>query len=417
VRKRCAECGAEYEPYRLVCLECMEVLEDNAYLRFVVWTTVLAAGLQLGLRYFGVTSGRFIAEVFMTEVFLLVVACPVWKALQKIREPGRPVLAEMASVLGDRWMRAGLLVVIALFLYRLPAIAASFAELLESPQALWASGPYAAFARVRILVVMSIGSLVFIGAVIHQGWRFFDFRIENNCLLREYSRVMDSNPSVVVRHDAERDPNPAGEDDLLIEEFSEFMEKEVGPIDWVFHEVISDQVHIDVHHIPPTDERMVHVLFTTGMSQKPMNAPPEAVDCSHAELVVFLPPWWPIGETEFDDENNYWPIRNLKAIARLPHTYDSWVWFGHSIPNGDPPGPFADNTEFCCTMLSYPVLLGDDVGPCQLSDGRKVHLFCLVPLHEGEMQFKLKHGAEKLLLKLYEEHVPEIIDPERPSVV
>mgnify|MGYP000664765674 CR=1 FL=1 len=34
----------------------------------------------------------------------------------------------------------------------------------------------------------------------------------------------------------------------------------------VFHELMSDIVHIDVHIVPPDENRPFYLLFTTGMS-------------------------------------------------------------------------------------------------------------------------------------------------------
>src|SRR5262249_21371060 len=41
----------------------------------------------------------------------------------------------------------------------------------------------------------------------------------------------------------------------------------------VFHEVVSDQVQIDVNLFAPTERRPAHTLVTTGMSDLPMTVP------------------------------------------------------------------------------------------------------------------------------------------------
>lgn len=58
-----------------------------------------------------------------------------------------------------------------------------------------------------------------------------------------------------------------------LEEISDHIEKYVGKIDMVFHEIVSDQVHIDVHWVKPTEERPFHTLITSGMSDKEMTTP------------------------------------------------------------------------------------------------------------------------------------------------
>ncbi|MDO7875591.1 hypothetical protein Q5H93_12680 [Hymenobacter sp. ASUV-10] len=44
----------------------------------------------------------------------------------------------------------------------------------------------------------------------------------------------------------------AGGDDENIAAISDHIERHVGPISGVFHELLSDQVHIDVHIVAPS---------------------------------------------------------------------------------------------------------------------------------------------------------------------
>ncbi len=60
-------------------------------------------------------------------------------------------------------------------------------------------------------------------------------------------------------------------DEERLEEISEHIEKHIGPIDMVWHEIVSHLVHIDVHHIRPSDTFDFHVLVTSGMRDQTMN--------------------------------------------------------------------------------------------------------------------------------------------------
>ena len=111
-------------------------------------------------------------------------------------------------------------------------------------------------------------------------------------------------------------------DEKTLEEISEHIEKHVGPIQMVWHEIISDLVHIDLHYISPSENRDFHVFVTSGMSDKPMNTPEGAENCKYAELLVSLPSYWPVAEESIKDEENYWPLRMVKRLARMPHEYD-----------------------------------------------------------------------------------------------
>ena len=94
-----------------------------------------------------------------------------------------------------------------------------------------------------------------------------------------------------------------------IEEISDHIEKHIGKIHQVFHELVSDQVHIDVYWVKPTPKRPFHTLVTSGMSDKPMNTPDGVDDCDFAELSICLPEDWKVSQEDFKDEKNYWPVR------------------------------------------------------------------------------------------------------------
>ena len=69
----------------------------------------------------------------------------------------------------------------------------------------------------------------------------------------------------IFRHGArEREFQLAIGDEDSIERISAHIEEHIGPVAGVFHELISDLVHIDVHMVAPTDERPYHTLFTSG---------------------------------------------------------------------------------------------------------------------------------------------------------
>lgn len=222
----------------------------------------------------------------------------------------------------------------------------------------------------------------------------------------------------VYRHEqrAAEEELAAG-DVQLIEEISAHVEAHIGKIDVVFHEILSPYVHIDVHHVPPTPERPWHVLVTSGMSARAMTTPAELPqDCRRAELFISLPADWKISQEAFEDERNYWPIRTLKMLARLPHEYQTWLGAGHTVPNGDPPAPYAESTKLSGMMLLPPTTLPEDLHRLERSNGDVVRFWALLPLYTEEMDLKLKQGSDALLVKLDDAGVNDIIDPSRPNV-
>jgi len=221
----------------------------------------------------------------------------------------------------------------------------------------------------------------------------------------------------IYRHeDKDREFELAMGDSENIERISDHIERHIGPIDNIFHELISDLVHIDVHVVAPTETRPFYTLVTSGMSDKPMNAPKGLEDLRFAELMICLPPDWPMSQEAWKQhEDAYWPIYSLKFLARFPHEYQTWLWATHTVPNGDPPAPFAKNTELCCAMLMPPLTGGDQFNELRIDDHKTIHFFGIIPITRDEMEFKLKHGAEALIDGFERNQVSEILDPGRPS--
>jgi predicted Zn finger-like uncharacterized protein len=221
-----------------------------------------------------------------------------------------------------------------------------------------------------------------------------------------------------IRHEARtRDFEFAVGDSEAIEAISKHIEKYIGPVEGVWHELVSDLVHIDVHRVAPSDERPFHTLITSGMSDRPMTVPEEAEGSSgFAELMLCLPPDWKVSESAFKDERWYWPIRWLKMLARLPHEYETWLGFGHTVPNGDPPVPFAPNTKLCCCLIVPPITTPEEFGLLRVSEEKAIEFFAVLPLYKEEVDFKLRHGAEPLLNRFQEFEISEILDIKRPNV-
>ena len=219
----------------------------------------------------------------------------------------------------------------------------------------------------------------------------------------------------ILRHQSrERDFEPPIGDESAIEEITAHIEQHLGPVDMVWHELISDLVHVDIHQVPPTDDRPFWTLVTTGMSDRPMTVPEGAEDYTYAEVMLCLPPDWKMSQQDFEDENNYWPIRLLKVLARLPHEYETWLGPGHTIPNGgEEDVPYADNTKFTCALILPPLALAPPEFAQLELDDRTINFYGVWPLYPSEVDFKLNKGLDGLLDKLERNAVTELIDVNR----
>ena len=189
----------------------------------------------------------------------------------------------------------------------------------------------------------------------------------------------------------------------------------------VFHEIISDLVHIDVHIMRPTPEENFYVIYTTGMSDLPMNVPadmPNAQDYAHAELVMFLPASWdPDNALEVTDgipSKDFWAISGIKFFARFPHDFNTWLGSGHTVPNGPDYEPIIENSEMGGIVL---LELGEKESPVIANDGTKITLLMVVPISQAETEYKLEYGMDALMEKFDEHNVPHILDIYRKSVM
>lgn len=253
---------------------------------------------------------------------------------------------------------------------------------------------------------------------------FYDFD-ENDFEEREApeSSYTSKGGSAVYNYEASDEGFvPADTACVYMDEICEHFEKYFGKSESVFHEILSEYVHIDVHWIKPTPEKPYHLLYTTGMSDKPMYLPKEwskeeKKAFSHAELMVFLPEDWKISDEDFKEDENYWPVYFLKMLARFPHQYKTFLAFGHTIPNGPDAEPIA-NTNFGC-MLVLPAMISapEDFHRLTTKDGTEINFYALIPIYKEEMEYKLEEGTDALLDHFDDEVMTEVIDINRPCMV
>ena len=192
-------------------------------------------------------------------------------------------------------------------------------------------------------------------------------------------------------------------EDHIIKYFGEFQE--------VFHELLSPDIHADIAIIPPDEKRNFYTLITMGMGAYKMNIPDGLKEfrLERAELIVTLPSDWEIKNNE---ENWYWPIRWLKILARLPIQEDTWLGWGHTIPNGE---PFAEDTGLSGILLLNPYSEDEKAGSFELPNGETVNFYQMFPLYDEEMDFKRENSAEELL-NLFGNDFEHVVDINRKNI-
>ncbi len=191
------------------------------------------------------------------------------------------------------------------------------------------------------------------------------------------------------------------------------IERRVGKIAFVFHELESDALHIDVHYVPASRRRPFDLLVTSGMSELPMRTPEAAFCWRYAELVALLHPGWLLSS-----ERHCWPVRMLTDLARYPHRNKTWLGCGHSIGDAeDPPRPYAPGTRLTAALLRHSPMLPARFSTMRGPSERKISFLTVIPLYGEELRVKLHEGTETLLALFAECGISDIIDPHRPSAV
>jgi hypothetical protein len=214
----------------------------------------------------------------------------------------------------------------------------------------------------------------------------------------------------IRRHrEAARSAAPAHGYPETVRAMTVHIERYLGPISTVFHEQTSEAVHVDVHHVGPSPGRNYHTLVTSGMSDRPMRVLRGDEATQYAELVMSLSPAWPL-------DRDSWPVQLLRFLARSPHLHRTAFWVGDTIPNGDPPRPYAADTGFCGALLSYPLSTPSDFWQLEI-EGRQVWMLAVVPIYGEEMAFKLQHGAEALMKLLAMQGDVDLVGAGRPSAL
>ena len=200
-----------------------------------------------------------------------------------------------------------------------------------------------------------------------------------------------------------------------IDAISEHVQKHLGPVKSVFHEIWSDKVHVDVHWVEPTESFPFNFLVTSGMSERPMCVPEELEGFDYAELYMILPPDWPLDEKSLENEDNSWPLHSLRQLARFPHEYDTYFHIGHTV-GGDGDQRLSPNCPFAGFLIYVSSSLGENFLSLPREDGKSVVFYCLIPLYKEEIELKNNEGLDKLF-ELFAQHgVSVVVDPERQCV-
>lgn len=176
-----------------------------------------------------------------------------------------------------------------------------------------------------------------------------------------------------------------------LDKYQKFIKEQFGDYEEVIHEIVSPDIHLDIIVIPPTKENNYYKLITMGMGAYKMNVPKELKKhkLERAELALFLPPNWNIKSKK---EEDYWPIRQLKTLARLPIQSKSWLGYGHTVSSDSKNTPYASNTEFCSMLILAALNKNNKYVDMNFGNNEKINFYQLYPIYKEELMFIHQSG-------------------------
>jgi len=173
------------------------------------------------------------------------------------------------------------------------------------------------------------------------------------------------------------------------------VERYVGHVAQVFEMTDDDGGTLSLLHVRTRRPAHHQVIVTSGISDTLMPVPNDMEDFERAELLLALPRDWPVLDGIWRDGDLGWPLRWLEYVGRLPLRFDTWIGWGHSIPNGHPATPIA-NTAFTGVCLAPPYWLEPAFFQLRANSGDTICFYDLVPVYAEEMQLKLDRGFGEL---------------------
>jgi len=191
--------------------------------------------------------------------------------------------------------------------------------------------------------------------------------------------------------------------------FTHYMGKH--PNELGLQEIIPGKVNVAVWTIDRENRSKPNLIFTTGMSERPMAVPEDADDGAFAEVCMQLPPGWPT-QPEIEDRANLWPWIWLRMIAHYPHEKHTWIGEYPSVfPVEGPLKPLGPDCKFTA------LLLVPNFGPLKgfpSDEGPFINIITAIPIYTEEYEMaKGKDGIPRLFARFQELGMSPSLMPNR----
>ncbi|WP_317855956.1 suppressor of fused domain protein [Chakrabartyella piscis] len=188
----------------------------------------------------------------------------------------------------------------------------------------------------------------------------------------------------------------------------------------VFYQGDQEVLPLEVHILEARNPQEFHVLYTVGMSSHKMELPAELLptyeSLARCELMTLLPYEWKleVPENKELDNKTWWIVRLMEYLSAFPKSENTWLGWGHMIPNSENFTPYAENTELSGVVLGA---MQEQVSTVQVKDKLPIHVYTLLPLYRAELEFAQKEGVPKLMEQLATlKGYGMIVFPDRPMV-
>lgn len=196
----------------------------------------------------------------------------------------------------------------------------------------------------------------------------------------------------------------------------------IGPIKAVLEGTESGGMRADMLWVDPGRDRPFHTLVTCGMGLRPMSVAESRCACSpFAELVLRLPPDWPIGPTASRTSKARWPIEELFHLAYMPHREQTHVGHGHTVTVIDPKArevaPICVDSPFHGWVLRRPDWTPRSFRSLRLTFEQRLDFLSAVALFADELELAYDKGSGVLLEHLDRAGVTDLLATGRPSAL
>lgn len=158
----------------------------------------------------------------------------------------------------------------------------------------------------------------------------------------------------------------------------------------------------------------VTVICTNGLSDYKMNVPEKMEGYEYNELCFCLPNYW-----EWEDVKNpsmNWIFTWIQKLAKHVVEKETWFGHGHTIPTGKDLPSLSPTMKQNHLILTNPILLEKELDEV-IVDGKRIRFLTIIPIFSDEMDFKHGKGTAKLLQRLDNKGVNELLDDYRTTVM